>query len=70
MNMLRFKNCGTHIKDEEYMNKMSGKGFQTKSLVEGFWVFERGKKNKYVYRVYYFRSLLSIGRKKKLFTFS
>lgn len=55
--MLRFKNCGTHIKDEEYMNKMSGKGFQTKSLVEGFWVFERGKKNKYVYRVYYFRGM-------------
>lgn len=44
--MLRFKYCGTHIKDEEYMNQMSRKDFQTKSLVEGFWVFERGKKNK------------------------
>ena len=35
--MIRFKYCGTHIKDEEYMNKMSTKGWNTKSLTEGFW---------------------------------
>ena len=44
-NMIRFKYCGIHIKDEEYMNKMSTKGWNTKSLTEGFWKFEKGKAN-------------------------
>ena len=55
--MLRFRYCGTHIKDEEYMNKMSKFGFQTKSLVEGFWTFEKDNKSEYIYRVYYFRGM-------------
>ena len=55
--MIKFKYCGTHIKDEEYMNKMSTKGWNTKSLVEGFWIFEKAKENKYTYRVYYFRGM-------------
>lgn len=55
--MLKFNYCGTHIKDEEYMNKMSSKGWNTKSLVEGFWTFEKGKANEYTYRVYYFRGM-------------
>lgn len=32
--MLKFKYCGTHIKDEEYMNYMSYMGYQVKSLIE------------------------------------
>ena len=55
--MIRFKYCGTHIKDEKYMNEMSAKGWNTKSLIEGFWVFEKGKENEYTYRVYYFRGM-------------
>ena len=55
--MIRFKYCGTHVKDEEYMNEMSAKGWNTKSLIEGFWVFEKGKENEYTYRVYYFRGM-------------
>lgn len=55
--MLRFKYCGTHLKDEVYMNKMSSKGYQAKSLVEGFWNFEKGKPREYTYRVYYFRGM-------------
>lgn len=55
--MIRFRYCGTHIKDEEYMNKMSSKGWNTKSLIEGFWTFEKGNKNEYTYRVYYFRGM-------------
>lgn len=55
--MIRFKYCGTHIKDEEYMNKMSSKGWNTKSLTEGFWIFEKGKVNEYTYRIYYFRGM-------------
>lgn len=55
--MIKFKYCGTHIKDEKYMNKMSSKGWNTKSLVEGFWYFEKGEPNKYTYRIYYFRGM-------------
>lgn len=55
--MLRFKYCGTHIKDEEYMNRMSKLGYQAKSLVEGFWTFEKDNKIRYTYRVYYFRGM-------------
>ena len=55
--MIRFKYCGTHIKDEEYMNKMSANGWNTKSLTEGFWIFEKGKENEYTYRIYYFRGM-------------
>lgn len=55
--MLRFKYCGTHIKDEKYMNYMSSKGYQAKSLVEGFWTFKKGKPSEYIYRVYYFRGM-------------
>ena len=32
--MLKFKYCGTHIKDEEYMHYMSSKDYQVKSLIE------------------------------------
>ena len=39
------------------MNKMSSKGWNTKSLVEGFWIFEKGKENEYIYRIYYFRGM-------------
>ncbi|MDO4376167.1 MAG: DUF2812 domain-containing protein [bacterium] len=55
--MIRFKYCGTHLKDEEYMNLMSSKGWLATSLVEGFWNFEKGKENEYTYRVYYFRGM-------------
>lgn len=55
--MIRFKYCGTHIKDEKYMNEMSAKGWNTKSLVEGFWIFEKGKENEYTYRIFYFRGM-------------
>lgn len=55
--LLRFRYCGTHIKDEEYMNKMSKLGYQAKSLVEGFWTFENDNKIRYTYRVYYFRGM-------------
>ena len=55
--MIRFKYCGTHIKDEEYMNEMSSKGWNTKGLIEGFWKFEKGKANEYKYRIYYFRGM-------------
>lgn len=55
--MIRFRYCGTHIKDENYMNEMSAKGWNTKSLIEGFWRFEKGNKNEYTYRVYYFREM-------------
>lgn len=55
--MIKFKYCGTHIKDEEYMNKMSSMGWNAKSLIEGFWTFEKGKANEYTYRVYYFRKM-------------
>ncbi len=55
--MIRFKYCGTHIKYEEYMNKMSTKGWNTKSLTEGFWKFEKGKANEYTYRIFYFRGM-------------
>ena len=55
--MIRFNYCGTHIKDEEYMNRMSSKGWNAKSLIEGFWNFEKGKENEYTYRVYYFRGM-------------
>lgn len=55
--MIRFKYCGTHVKDEEYMNEMSNKGWNTKSLIEGFWTFEKGKENEYTYRVFYFRGM-------------
>ena len=41
--MIKFRYCGTHVKDEEYMNQMSCKGWNTKSLTEGFWNFEKGK---------------------------
>ncbi len=34
--MLKFKYCGTHVKDEKYMNEMSSKCWATKSLIEGF----------------------------------
>ena len=39
------------------MNKMSSKGWNTKSLTEGFWIFEKGKENEYKYRIYYFRGM-------------
>ena len=39
------------------MNKMSSKGWNTKSLIEGFWTFEKGKENEYTYRIYYFRGM-------------
>ena len=55
--MIKFKYCGTHLEDEEYMNKMSALGWNTKSLVEGFWNFEKGQKNEYIYRIYYFRGM-------------
>ena len=55
--MIKFKYCGTHIKDEEYMNEMSAKGWNTKSLIEGFWTFEKGISNEYKYRIYYFRGM-------------
>ena len=55
--MIRFRYCGTHIKDEEYMNEMSAKGWQAKSLIEGFWSFEKGREKEYTYRVYYFRGM-------------
>ena len=55
--MIKFNYCGTHIKDEEYMNKMSRLGWNVKSLVEGFWIFEKGKENEYIYRIYYFRGM-------------
>lgn len=55
--MIKFKYCGTHLEDEEYMNKMSKQGWNTKSLVEGFWNFEKGQKNEYAYRIYYFRGM-------------
>lgn len=55
--MIKFNYCGTHIKDEEYMKLMSSYGWNTKSLVEGFWTFEKGKSNEYTYRVYYFRGI-------------
>ena len=55
--MIRFKYCGTHIKDEEYMNKMSAQGYNAKSLTEGFWLFEKGQKSEYIYRIYYFRGM-------------
>ena len=57
MKLLKFKYCGTHIKDEKYMNEMSAKGWNTKSLIEGFWIFEKGKENEYAYRIYYFRGM-------------
>ena len=37
--MIRFRYCGTHVKDEEYMNKMSSRGWNAKSLTEGFCMF-------------------------------
>lgn len=55
--MIKFKYCGTHIEDEKYMNEMSSLGWNTKSLIEGFWKFEKGKPNEYIYRIYYFRGL-------------
>ena len=55
--MIRFKYCGTHIKDEKYMNEMSAKGWNAKSLTEGFWTFEKGKESEYTYRIYYFRGM-------------
>lgn len=61
--MIKFRYCGTHVKDEEYMNQMSCKGWNTKSLTEGFGNFEKGKENEYTYRIYYFR-----GMSKKLYT--
>ena len=39
------------------MNRMSSKGWNAKSLIEGFWNFEKGKENEYTYRVYYFRGM-------------
>lgn len=39
------------------MNKMSSKGWNTRSLIEGFWTFEKGKENEYTYRIYYFRGM-------------
>ena len=57
MEMMRFKYCGTHIKDEEYMNKMSQQGWQAKKLVEGFWTFEKDNTHSYTYRIYYFRGM-------------
>lgn len=36
---------------------MSCKGWNTKSLTEGFWNFEKGKENEYTYRIYYFRGM-------------
>ena len=54
--MIKFNYCGTHIKDEEYMNKMSAQGWNTKSLIEGFWNFEESQE-KYTYRIYYFRGM-------------
>ncbi len=64
--MIKFNYCGTHIKDEEYMNKMSSNGWNAKSLVEGFWTFEKGKSNEYTYRVYYFRGMTKEAIKKKI----
>lgn len=64
--MIKFNYCGTHIKDEEYMNKMSSNGWNTKSLVEGFWSFEKGESNEYTYRVYYFRGMTKEEIKKKI----
>lgn len=55
--MLKFKYCGTHVKDEKYMNEMSSKGWATKSLIEGFWIFDKCKPNEYKYRIYYFRGM-------------
>lgn len=55
--MIKFNYCGTHIKDEKYMNEMSSKGWNTKSLIEGFWKFEKGIPNEYTYRIYYFRGM-------------
>ena len=55
--MIKFRYCGTHVKDEEYMNKMSTNGWNTKRLIEGFWTFEKGKENEYTYRVFYFRGM-------------
>lgn len=67
--MIKFNYCGTHIKDEEYMNYMSSKGYQVKSLVEGFWNFEKGKPNEYTYRIFYFRGMSkeSIEKKYKIY---
>ena len=39
------------------MNEMSAKGWQVKSLIEGFWSFEKGREKEYTYRVYYFRGM-------------
>ena len=36
---------------------MSSLGCNTKSLVEGFWIFENGKANEYTYRIYYFMGM-------------
>ena len=55
--MIRFRYCGTHVKDEKYMNQMSSKGWNTRSLKEGFWKFEKGMANEYTYRIYYFRGM-------------
>lgn len=64
--MIKFNYCGTHIKDEEYMNYMSSKGYQVKSLVEGFWNFEKGKPNEYTYRIFYFRGMSKESIEKKI----
>lgn len=64
--MIKFNYCGTHIKDEEYMNYMSSKGYQVKSLVEGFWSFEKGKENEYIYRIFYFRGMSKNDIEKKI----
>lgn len=58
--MLKFKYCGTHVKDEKYMNEMSSKGGATKSLIEGFWIFDKCKPNEYKYRIYYCPIVLAI----------
>ncbi len=55
--MIRFRYFETHIKDEEYMNKMSVKGWNAKKLIEGFWLFTKKEEYSYTYRVYYFRGM-------------
>ena len=57
--MLQFKYCGTHIKDEEYMNYMSSKGHQVKSLIEyyGQGFFFCYSSIEYTDRIFYFRDM-------------
>lgn len=50
-----FRYNGNHLEDECYMQEMCRQGWAARSLVEGFWRFERCTPGEYCYRIGYFR---------------